>query len=60
MPDAADLCRRLDAALETTHLHPQYARGLLRECRAALEPPEPSPARVVLDAWCAARFGDVR
>ena len=46
MPDANDLCRRLDAALATAHLHPQYARTLLRECWAALYP-EPYAVQVV-------------
>jgi hypothetical protein len=33
-----DLLRRLDAALAMTHLPPEYARNLLRECRDTLQP----------------------
>jgi hypothetical protein len=36
MAEPADLIRRLDAAISTKSLHPEYARGLLREARAAL------------------------
>jgi hypothetical protein len=58
MPDAADLRRRMDAAIRNPRLHPGYARQLLREARAALgdEPPA-EPETVVVRAWCAARFG---
>ena len=36
-----DLIRRLDSAISTKSLHPEYARGLLREAREALANPRP-------------------
>jgi hypothetical protein len=37
MTESTDLIRRLDSAISTKSLHPEYARGLLREARDALE-----------------------
>ena len=59
MADHTELRRKLTAALNMTHLHPDYARGLLRECRDALQPDPYSATRIVYAAWCAARFGNV-
>jgi hypothetical protein len=41
VPEPTDLIRRLDAAINTSNLHPSYARGLLREAKEALENPRP-------------------
>lgn len=38
MSESTDLIRRLDSAISTKSLHPEYARGLLREAKDALTP----------------------
>lgn len=37
MTESTDLIRRLDTAIASKSLHPNYARGLLREAREALD-----------------------
>jgi hypothetical protein len=42
MAKSSDLMRRLDAAIGNPSLHPNYARGLLREARNALQGSKPT------------------
>jgi hypothetical protein len=59
------LRRRIDAAIASPSLHPNYARELLRQARDELVPTrdgglggeEYDPARLVLNAWYLSRYG---
>lgn len=53
MSESTDLIRRLDSAISTKSLHPEYARGLLREAREALVQPAilPPPVKVYDFPW---------
>jgi len=49
----SDLIRRLDSAISSKSLHPNYARGLLKEAREALQVDTPKEMPEDVEGlWC--------